>query len=213
MNLRTLYGIGRNYPEHAKELGNPVPQDLVVFLKPLGSVLASGQPLILPSISRRVDHEVEIVVRLGRGGQRIPVGKAYACIDAVAIGIDVTARDLQQTAKEKGLPWAIAKGMPGFACIGNWIPRPERQAFDSVSFQLSVNDRVRQAGRAEQMLFPIDRLISRLSESFALEVGDAIFTGTPAGVGPISNGDVLKAEWAPSGQATLFETRAVDEAL
>ena len=173
-----IWCVGRNYAAHARELGNAVPTELVAFLKPASSLIGDGGTLRLPPDSARVDHEVELVVGLGPG--KVP---------RMAVGVDFTARDLQEKAKNAGLPWTSAKGRPGFAAVGPFVPLvlPAR-------FVLRVNGVVRQRGATADMLRPVDRLIAELDATFGLREGDLIFTGTPAGVAPVVSGDAVSAD-------------------
>ncbi len=170
-----IWCIGRNYVEHAKELGNEVPSSPVVFLKPASSLLVDGGVLRLPADSRRVDHEVELVISAGLSLM-------------MAVGIDFTARDLQEEAKKQGLPWTSAKGRPGFAAVGNFTPLTMPS-----EFELSVDGRVRQRGSTKDMIFPIEKLIEHLDRTYGLSEGDLIFTGTPAGAAPVAAGARVEA--------------------
>lgn len=177
--LRTIYCVGRNYALHAKELGNEVPTAPLIFLKPAASALFSGGVLKLPAASRRIDHELEAVVGIAKGGAR-----------RIAVGIDFTARDLQAEAKKKGDPWTLAKGFAGFAALGNFV-----EAFPPYEFSLTVNGAPRQRGDTQAMVFPIPELLRFVDETFGgLGEGDVIYTGTPEGVAPLAPGDTLSAE-------------------
>lgn len=171
----TIWCIGRNYAEHAKELGSEIPAAPVVFLKPASSLLIDGGILRLPSDSKRVDHEVELVVAFG------PDLK-------MAVGIDFTARDLQEEAKKKGLPWTSAKGRPGFAAIGSFSPLSL-----PAELSLSVNGAIRQRGSTKDMIFSVEKIIEHLDRTYGLAEGDLIFTGTPAGVAPVAAGNRVEA--------------------
>ncbi len=171
----TIWCIGRNYADHAKELGNEVPAAPIVFLKPASALLLDGGILRLPPDSRRVDHEVELVVAAGLSLM-------------MAVGIDFTARDLQEADKMKGLPWTSAKGRPGFAAVGNFVPL----ALPS-ELELSVDGAVRQRGRTSDMIFSVEKLIEHLDRTYGLAEGDLIFTGTPAGVAPVAAGAKISA--------------------
>lgn len=171
----TIWCVGRNYAEHARELGNEVPGEPVVFLKPASALLLDGGTLRLPPDSRRVDHEVELVAAVGPEPR-------------MAVGIDFTARDLQQEAKAKGLPWTSSKGRPGFAAVGGFTPLRA-----DCAFSLSVNGAVRQRGRTADMLWPVARLLDLLDRTYGLREGDLVFTGTPAGVAPVAGGDRIEA--------------------
>jgi len=171
----TIWCVGRNYAEHARELGNEVPAAPVVFLKPASALSVDGGTLRLPSDSARVDHEAELVVAVGEAPM-------------MAVGVDFTARDLQEAAKKKGLPWVDAKGRPGFAAVGNFVPLalPAR-------VELSVNGVKRQSGTTADMLFPVPELLKRLDGLYGLRPGDLVFTGTPPGVSPVVAGDRVEA--------------------
>lgn len=175
---RTIYCVGRNYALHAKELGNEVPSIPLIFLKPASAVLLTGGTLRLPAQSARVDHEVELVVGIAQGGTR-----------RYAVGIDFTARDLQAKAKKAGEPWTLSKGFKGFAALGPFV-----EAAPPFRFELSVNGQVRQKGDTGAMVFPIDALLSYIDETFGLGEGDLVYTGTPAGVAPLSRGDRVRAQ-------------------
>ena len=183
--VRDVYCIGRNYLEHARELSNPVPQEPVVFLKPASSVVFGADELLIPLEVGRVDHEVELVLVIGETGRDIA---------GVGVGIDVTARDIQDAAKKKGLPWARAKGMQGFAPVSSFRPLVSPEEWRELGVRLFVDGKVRQEGWASEMIFDIPFLITYLSQWFSLGCGDLIFTGTPQGVGPILSGSLLRAE-------------------
>lgn len=190
---RTIYCVGRNYAQHAKELGNAVPSSPVIFLKPTSALCRSGWKITLPKGTGRVDHEVELVVAMAGGGKHIPADKALDFVAGYAVGIDVTARDLQQVAKDGGLPWALSKGMDTFAPVSDFIPRLEVGA-GPLNFSLQVNGVLKQKGSSKDMLFSVPEIIAYLSQFFTLNTGDLIFTGTPAGVGPLNGGDQVDAE-------------------
>lgn len=171
----TIWCIGRNYAEHAKELGNEVPAAPIVFLKPASSLMLDGGVLRLPADSRRVDHEVELVVAAGLSLM-------------MAVGIDFTARDLQEADKKKGLPWTSAKGRPGFAAIGNFVPLAL-----PADLELSVDGAVRQRGTTKDMILSVEKIIDHLDRTYGLAEGDVIFTGTPAGVAPVAAGARIEA--------------------
>jgi 2-keto-4-pentenoate hydratase/2-oxohepta-3-ene-1,7-dioic acid hydratase in catechol pathway len=197
--IRTIICIGRNYVEHARELGNPRPAAPVVFLKPVSAVCYSGDAIVLPPGVGRVDHEVELVVAIGRAGRHIPSDRALGQVAGYGIGIDVTARDLQDQAKQKSLPWAVAKGYDTFAPLGSFVPAAEVPDPSSLSVHLSVNGALRQEGRTADMIWDVAELIAYTSGIFSLAPGDLIFTGTPSGVGPLAAGDRLVGELQPVG--------------
>lgn len=171
----TIWCIGRNYAEHAKELGNEVPASPVVFLKPVSSLMVDGGTLRIPSDSKRVDHEAELVV-------------AYGPSLKMAIGIDFTARDIQGELKAKGLPWTSAKGRPGFAAVGNFV-----DLHLPADVVLSVNGTTRQKGTTADMLLTVEKIIEHLNSVYGLTEGDLIFTGTPPGVAPLEAGNKIDA--------------------
>lgn len=193
LHINTIFCIGRNYVDHAKELNNPVPKNPVIFTKPITSVIYSGYTIMLPPESHDVHYETEVVIAIGEGGKRIPSEKALEHIEGYGVGIDVTARDLQQQAKEKSLPWTIAKGFDTFAPISNFVPASQIANPRDLSLSLYINEELKQRGNTKDMIFPIDTLVSRVSEFFTLNPGDLIFTGTPAGVGSLFSGDSLHA--------------------
>jgi len=188
--------LGRNYREHAKEMQAEVPTEPVVFLKPSTALLADGGVIRLPSFSRDVHHEVEIVVLVSEGGREIPREKAFDHVGGYAIGLDLTARDVQSAAKKKGLPWAVSKGFDTSAPVSQFVPRTRVSDPGQLQFSLSVNGAIRQRGSAADMIFPVDAVVAYLSTVFTLEPGDLIFTGTPEGVAAIAPRDRLEARLA-----------------
>ncbi|BDD04379.1 fumarylacetoacetate hydrolase family protein [Aureibacter tunicatorum] len=186
-----IFGIGRNYVEHIKELNNEIPSEPVVFTKPDTALLKNNDPFYYPSFSKDVHHEVEIVIRICKQGKSIQEKFAHKYYDQIALGIDFTARDLQSKAKEKGLPWDIAKGFNGSAPISNFIPVSEIENINALDFSLEKNGQTVQTGNTSHMMYSFDAIISYLSQFFQLKQGDLIFTGTPSGVGPVEIGDNL----------------------
>ena len=180
-----------NYIQHNKELDGALykPEEPVIFTKADSALLKNGKPFFLPDWSERVDYEAEIVVRICRLGKGIPRQFAHRYYDAVTVGIDFTARDMQQKAREKGLPWTICKGFDGSAVIGEWVPV---EAIGHTHFHLDVNGLTVQQGCSADMLYPVDELVSYLSRYFTLRMGDLLYTGTPSGVGPVQIGDHLE---------------------
>ena len=190
LSVQNIFCIGRNYAEHAKELGNAVPAEPVVFLKPTSAICYDGEFIELPSRSNRVDHELEVVVAIGRKGKNIPAGEAHTYIAGLGIGIDVTARDLQERAKETKMTWDLSKGFDTFAPISPFIMPPSDPArLSNLKFDLKVNGVLRQHGTTAEMLHSIPKIIAYLSQAFTLSPGDLIFTGTPKGVAPLKSGD------------------------
>ncbi|CAM1372656.1 conserved hypothetical protein [Tenacibaculum litopenaei] len=183
--------IGRNYAKHIAELANERPENPVVFLKPDSAILPKKMPFFIPTFSEDIHYEVEVLVKINKVGKHISPKFAPKYYDTIGLGIDFTARDVQSECKAKGLPWEKAKAFDGSAVVGEFFPK---EAFDleKLPFQLWKNDEVVQDGNTENMLWKIDELISYVSQYFTLKKGDIIFTGTPAGVGPVKDGDVLK---------------------
>lgn len=189
-----IFAIGRNYAEHIKELNNERPDEPVIFTKPDTAVLRNNAPFYHPDFSSDIHHEVELVLRICKEGKNIQEKFANKYYDAIGIGIDFTARDLQQKAKEKGLPWDIAKGFNGSAPLSDkFIPITSFSDLKNINFSLTINGELKQQGNTSLMLFNFDFIISYLSKFFTLRTGDLIFTGTPKGVGPVKVGNVLSA--------------------
>jgi 2-keto-4-pentenoate hydratase/2-oxohepta-3-ene-1,7-dioic acid hydratase in catechol pathway len=183
--------IGRNYAKHIQELANEKPTNPVVFLKPDSAILPSKNPFFIPPFSNNVQYEVEILVKINKVGKFIDVKFAHKYYDEIGLGIDFTARDVQNECKEKGLPWEKAKAFDGSAVVGEFYPK-EKFDLGNISFQLYKNEVLVQDGKSNEMLWKIDELIAYVSQYFTLKKGDIIFTGTPEGVGKVSENDILK---------------------
>jgi 2-keto-4-pentenoate hydratase/2-oxohepta-3-ene-1,7-dioic acid hydratase in catechol pathway len=194
--------IGRNYIDHAKELNNPVPEAPVFFAKAENAILPNGKPFFYPDFSKEVHYETEIVVKINRLGKNIEPQFANRYYEEIGIGIDFTARDLQDIAKKKGLPWEIAKAFDNSAPLGEFLPKSEFADLKNIEFSLEINGNEVQKGNSGDMIFDIDYIISYLSKFYTLKIGDLIYTGTPAGVGPVHIGDKLVAK---IGDKTLLE--------
>ena len=184
--------IGRNYAQHAAELNNPIPKEPVVFIKPDSAVLVGNSPFFIPDFSSNVQYELEITVKINRLGKHIEERFAHKYYDQIGLGLDFTARDLQEDLKSKGLPWEKAKAFDGSAVIGEFIPKSELVNDSNWDFYLLQNQKKVQEGNRSQMLFSIDRIISEVSKYFTLKIGDVIFTRTPHGVGSIAKEDILE---------------------
>ncbi|GER58945.1 2-hydroxyhepta-2,4-diene-1,7-dioate isomerase [Patiriisocius marinus] len=183
--------IGRNYTDHIEELENERPTDPVVFMKPDTAILLKKQPFFIPDFSDDVHHEVEVLVKITRIGKHIDRKFAHKYYDQIGLGIDFTARDLQQKLKEKGLPWEKAKAFDGAAVVGKFVDKEKFENINAISFSLKKNDILVQKGNTSLMLWKIDALIEYISKYFTLKIGDIIFTGTPSGVAKIQPNDVL----------------------
>lgn len=188
-----IFAVGRNYKEHAKELKNRVPDQPIIFIKPKSALLINNMPFDLPSFSDQVDHEVEIVLQLSRNGKNIDKSKAADYIKGIGIGLDFTARDIQKKCKENGLPWEIAKGFDHSAAISPILEPDKFEDINNIGFSLKKNGETVQEGNTSDMVFPYSELISYISKYFTINIGDLIYTGTPAGVGQIVSGDLLEA--------------------
>jgi 2-keto-4-pentenoate hydratase/2-oxohepta-3-ene-1,7-dioic acid hydratase in catechol pathway len=188
-----LFCIGRNYASHAREMNSAVPTVPMVFLKPSTALVPTGGRVILPAMSNEVHHEVELVVVIGKRGKDIPEAEAMGYVAGYAVGLDMTARDLQAEAKKSGAPWTVAKGFDTFAPLGPIAPAAALPDPQHTTIQLRINGAVRQDGRTADMIFSIPRLITHCSQIFTLLPGDLLYTGTPEGVGPVHEGDHLEA--------------------
>lgn len=188
-----IIAIGRNYADHIEELKNELPSEPVVFLKPDTAMLKDNAPFYYPDFSKDIQHEVEIILKINKEGRYIEEKFAHKYYDEIGVGIDFTARDLQQKCKEKGLPWEIAKAFNGSAPVSGFVPKSNFENLKALDFSLKVNGELRQQGNTSLMLFSFDYMISYVSQFFTFKKGDIIFTGTPKGVGPVQIGDRLEA--------------------
>jgi len=184
--------IGRNYANHIEELKNERPDEPVIFMKPDTAILPKKTPFYIPEFSNDVHHEVEILVKINKVGKYIDQKFAHKYYDEIGLGIDFTARDLQNKLKEKGLPWEKSKAFDGSAIIGDFIPKNIFSSIGSITFELHNNGKVVQNGNTNQMLWKIDEIIAHVSNYFTLKKGDIIFTGTPEGVAAVKQNDVLE---------------------
>ncbi|HBE42804.1 MAG TPA: 2-hydroxyhepta-2,4-diene-1,7-dioate isomerase [Bacteroidales bacterium] len=185
--------IGLNYRKHAMEMGRPVPGEPVVFLKPDSSLLKKNKPFFLPGFSRMIQYEAEIVLKICRLGKSIPAKYAGRYYDELTVGIDITARDIQNRNSEAGLPWELSKCFDGAAPLGRFIPVSSLPDLKSIDFRLEINGIIVQQGNTSDMIFSFDQIIEYVSNFFTLKTGDLIFTGTPPGVGPLNKNDNLVA--------------------
>jgi acylpyruvate hydrolase len=182
--------VGRNYVDHIKELSNDKPTDPVIFIKP-DTALLEDSNFYYPSFSKDVHYELELVFKIGKVGKNIEAKFAHKYIDSYGLGIDFTARDLQAKLKEKGLPWEKSKAFNGSAFVSKMLPFTPSLIENTVDFNLNLNDHIVQSGNSSLMIWNVFELIEDISKYFTLKTGDYIFTGTPAGVGPVQKGDVL----------------------
>lgn len=189
-----IFGIGMNYIQHNKELDGALykTEAPVLFTKADSSLLKSGKPFFVPDFMGRIDYEAELVIRICRLGKNIPQRFAHRYYDAVTVGIDFTARDVQQQLREKGLPWDLSKSFDGAAAIGEWVGKDKFLNVQALRFHLDINGQNVQEGCTADMVFGIDEIVAYISQYFTLKTGDVIFTGTPAGVGPVHIDDHLE---------------------
>lgn len=183
-----------NYAQHNKELDGTlyIPEEPVIFTKADSALLKDHKPFFIPDFMGRIDYEAELVIRICRLGKNIPQRFAHRYYDAVTVGIDFTARDVQQQLREKGLPWDLSKSFDGAAAIGEWVGKDKFLDVQALRFHLDINGQTVQEGCAADMVFGIDEIVAYISQYFTLKTGDVIFTGTPAGVGPVHIDDHLE---------------------
>ena len=190
-----IFCVGRNYADHAKELGNTIDtEEPIIFLKPKSALLGKNVPFHYPSFTNELHYECEMVLRICKNGKYIQEKDAYKYYDALSTGIDFTARDLQKELKNKGLPWEKSKAFDDSAVIGKWLEfLPNKKLQDPFQFSLKKNNTIVQQGNTADMIFSFDKILAHISIYFSINIGDVIFTGTPAGVGECIVGDVLEA--------------------
>lgn len=188
-----IIAIGRNYADHARELNNPISAEPVIFMKPDTALLRDNKPFYLPEFSNEINYEVELVLKISKEGKHIDTKFAKGYFEEIGIGIDFTARDIQQKCKEKGLPWERAKAFDGSAPIGQFKPVSAFMDIRNITFSLKLNGSEVQRGNTQNMLFSFEDIISHISTFVTLKKGDLVFTGTPAGVGRVKIGDRLEA--------------------
>ncbi len=183
--------IGRNYVEHANELNNAIPKSPLIFMKPSTALLTEGKPFYHPDFSNNIHHEIELVIKIKKNGKHVSQKFASDYYDEIGLGIDFTARDLQDQLKEKGHPWEIAKSFDNSAVIGDFVNKNSIKDINQIIFSLTKNNEVVQNGNSKDLIFQFDFLISYVSQFFTLQIGDLIYTGTPAGVSAVKIGDQL----------------------
>jgi acylpyruvate hydrolase len=187
-----IIAIGRNYAEHAKELNNPVPTSPVIFMKPDTALLKDNKPFYHPDFSHDVHHEIEVVLKISKEGKHISEKFAAGYFEEIALGIDFTARDIQQRQKEKGLPWELAKAFDNSAPVSNFVPKAQFADLYALNFNLDVNGQSRQVGNTKDLIFSFEFIIGFVSQYITLKKGDLIYTGTPQGVAKVNIGDRLE---------------------
>ncbi len=186
-----IIAIGRNYAEHAKELHNEIPTEPVLFMKPETAVIPKNFPFYIPSFSNEIHYETELVLKICKLGKNISERFASSYFEEITVGLDFTARDIQKKCKDTGLPWEKAKAFDGSAMIGKFINKKSIPDLKNIHFHLNIKGDLKQKGNSADMLLSFEKIISHASTYFTLKQGDMIFTGTPAGVGPVKEGDVL----------------------
>ncbi len=204
-----IFAVGMNYAEHNKELGDTLykkRENPVIFTKADSALLKDGKPFFVPHFTQRCEYETELVVRICRLGRSIAPGWAHRYYDALTVGIDFTARDLQQQLRQQGLPWEISKGFDGSAVVGTFVPKERFQDVQNIRFHMDLNGQTVQRGHTADMLTDVDSLISYISQFFTLKMGDLIYTGTPVGVGPVKEGDHLEG-WLEDEKVLEFNVR------
>jgi 2-keto-4-pentenoate hydratase/2-oxohepta-3-ene-1,7-dioic acid hydratase in catechol pathway len=187
-----IFCVGRNYAEHAKELGNEVPEEPVIFMKPKSALLQANTPFYYPEFSNELHYEVELVLRISKNGKYIQEQQAEKYYDAISVGIDFTARDIQAELKKKGLPWEKAKAWDNSAVLGKWIELNSTLLNNPFHFSLQQNGNTVQLGDSTHMIFSFNKIIANISNYFSLNIGDLVYTGTPSGVGECVTGDLLE---------------------
>ena len=204
-----IFAVGMNYLEHNKELHNSlyIQEEPVIFTKADSALLTRGRPFFIPDFTQRCDYETELVVRICRLGRSIPQRFAHRYYDAVTVGIDFTARDVQERLRAKGLPWEICKGFDGSAAIGRFVAKESLgKDIQDLSFHLNINGTTVQSGHSADMIHTVDEIVSYVSRFFTLKTGDLIFTGTPAGVGPVHIDDHLEG-WLEEDKVLEFNVK------
>jgi acylpyruvate hydrolase len=201
-----IIAIGRNYAAHAKELNNPLPTSPVIFLKPDTAVLKDNKPFYIPDFSSDIHYELEVVLKVCKEGKHIQEKFASSYYDEVGLGIDFTARDIQNVHKEKGLPWELAKAFDNSAAVSNFVPKSTIKDLYDLQFELKINNETRQDGNTKNILFSFEKIIAFVSQYITLKKGDLIFTGTPEGVGQVKPGDKLEA-WLEGTQLLNFDIK------
>ena len=190
--IQNIFCIGRNYAKHIEELNNETPLEPLVFLKPTSALAQAGDTITLPAFSNSVHYEAELILYIDQDARNLAPSEALSVVGGYAVGLDLTARDLQDTIKSKGEPWTKCKGFPGAAIVSDFISADKIDNAEDISFTFTQNGALKQNGNTSMMLYPIAEIVSYLSQVYGLSEGDLIYTGTPEGVGKLATGDVLK---------------------
>ncbi len=198
-----IFCVGRNYADHAKELNNEVPENPVIFMKPKSALLPNASTFLYPEFTNELHYEAELVFRVSKNGRYITKSNALNYVDAITVGIDFTARDIQNELKQKGLPWEIAKAWDHSALVGEWQNLDADELKEGIAFSMEKDGELVQQGNSLQMIFSVQKIINYMSQYFSLNIGDLIFTGTPAGVGECTVGESLKGYYKDQ---VVFET-------
>lgn len=203
-----IFAIGMNYIQHNKELDGALykPEEPVIFTKADSALLKDGKPFFVPDFMGQIDYETEIVVRICRLGKSIPARFAHRYYDAVTVGIDFTARDMQRKTRAEGRPWDICKGFDGSAAIGEWVDVSKFRDIQAIHFHLDINGKTVQEGCTSDMLFKVDEIIEYISRFYTLKTGDILYTGTPAGIGAVSIDDHLEG-WIEDRKVLEFNCK------
>lgn len=198
-----IFCVGRNYVDHAKELNNEVPENPVIFMKPKSALISNPSLFLYPEFTNELHYEAELVFRICKNGRYISNSNAMSYVDAITVGIDFTARDIQTELKQKGLPWEIAKAWDNSALVGAWQTLHADELKEGINFSMKKNDETVQQGNSKNMIFSVSKVINYLSQFFSVNIGDLLFTGTPAGVGECMVGDTLTGYFKDEA---VFET-------
>ncbi|MCK9639959.1 MAG: fumarylacetoacetate hydrolase family protein [Prolixibacteraceae bacterium] len=187
-----IIAVGMNYRAHIRELGDPIPQEPVIFMKPSSAILNNHETFVIPDFSKEIHYEAELVVKISSSGKSIGEQSARGHYDEITVGIDFTARDMQRTLRAKGNPWELCKAFDHSAAIGEFVNTEHLKDRENIEFGLRINGKEVQHGFSSDMLFDFDTIIAYVSRFITLNEGDLIYTGTPSGIGPVSNGDLLE---------------------
>ena len=203
-----IFAVGMNYAQHNKELDGPLykPETPVIFTKADSALLKDRKPFFIPDHLGQIDYEAELVVRICKLGKTVPERFAHRYYDAVTVGIDFTARELQKKLREAGQPWDLCKGFDGAAALGEWVSKEKFRDVQAMHFHLDINGQTVQEGRTSDMIFSIDHIVSYISQFFTLKTGDIIYTGTPVGVGPVHIDDHLEG-WVEDRKVLEFNCK------